>query len=880
MTLTTSITNTNNTNTKMKQTYVKKRNGKLEPVSFDKVKWRIECLCKQEPELIEVDSSQISIEVIKRIYNGVTTTELDAQAARICANRVTEHPEYGTLASRLVVSNHQKNTCVRFRVGEDEHTRDRTFAESMDILYLRRDENDDHSPIISKHMRDFAMDNSKQIEKIIDYNRDFNLDFFGFKTLERAYLLKIGKEIIERPQHMWMRVALVVTKYDLNLVSNTYDLLSNGFYTHATPTLFNSGTVLQQLSSCFLIAMKDDSLDGIYNTLWDAAKISKRAGGIGLHLANLRSRGALIRGTNGRSLGLMPVLKLYNSSAELINQGGRRKGSYAMYIEPWHPDIFTFIEAKRGQTGEESSRALDLFYALWIPDRFMRTLEFAILHENETEPQKKELLYEKSQWYLMDPDKCPGLTNVYGEHFDELYNHYIDNNKYNKKIYIMDLWKEIVTSQIESGVPYMLSKDACNKKSNQNNLGTIKSSNLCTEIVEFSSDDETAVCNLCSIAVNQYVDEIPFSGGKKPLECFNHELLLKDMETYVRNMDNVIDVNDYPTIECKNSNMRHRPIGIGIQGLQDAFFMLRIPFDSAEALQLDREIFETIYYGFLRNSCNLAKQYGKYESFDKNGGCPLSKGILQFDMWENFDKTNLSGRYDWDALREDIKQHGVRNSLGLCCMPTASSSQILGNVECIEPIKSNVFKRRTLAGEFVVLNKYLVHDLIDAGLWNYQIKQRIISADGSIQDYPSSVPVSMRDPNSARFPEIPQELKNLYKTVWEMKQKHIVDHAGVNGRGAFIDQSQSMNLFFEKPTAKIITRAHLYTWRQGLKTMSYYIRTRAAASAIKFTVSVQDTQNTDAAHNIQNNGNGNEIGNDEEPELVCYKEDGCWHCSA
>jgi len=1090
--------------TDRKKTYVQKRNGKLEQVSFDKVKSRIENLCDQEPPLFEVDSSKISIEVINRIYDGVTTTELDAQAARICANMVTKHPEYGTLASRLVVSNHQKNTCVRFLIGEDEHTRDRTFAETMDMLYLTNDENGDHSPIINKTMRDFAMKNSKHIEKIIDYRRDYDIDFFGFKTLERAYLLKIGDDIMERPQHMWMRVAIVVTNYDLNYIPKTYNLLSNGMYTHATPTLFNSGTVTQQLSSCFLVAMSADSLDGIYETLWSTAKISKRAGGIGIHLGNLRSRGALIRGTNGRSLGIMPVLKLYNASAELINQGGKRKGSYAMYFEPWHPDIFSFIEAKRGQTGEESSRALDLFYALWIPDRFMHAVVAAIEYENKPETEKTEKLYSQAQWYLMDPDKCPGLQDVYGDDFEELYQSYVDKKMYKKQIYVMDLWKEIVTSQIESGVPYMLYKDACNKKSNQQNLGTIKSSNLCvsgdtriltdngyieikelmgteqnvwngfkfttakirktnqyqpllrvttksglyvdvsrnhkfclednklvkakelkvgdslrkceypvihttndprmanittqnyvkklqyirnvytnnpmkkcyeynpkniedrreqllilqtigiqpynveskivilesqlnsiqlsvnatpseqfasipafnsevvesielligihdtycfaeqelsmgmfsgiythncSEIIEFSDEKETAVCNLCSIAVNKYVDRLPFPNSDEDyiLESFNHELLLEHMETYVRNMDNVIDANDYPTEEGKRSNMRHRPIGIGIQGLADTFFLLRVPFDSDIALKLDREIFETIYYGYLKFSCKLAQERGKYESFDLNGGCPLSKGLLQFDLWENFDKSLLSGRYDWDTLREDIKTHGVRNSLGLCCMPTASSSQILGNVECIEPIKSNVFKRRTLAGEFVVLNKYLVQDLIDAKLWSYEMKQRIIAADGSIQDYPVSVPMEKRDPKTARFPDIPKEMKNLYKTVWEMKQRVIIDHAGPKGRGPFIDQSQSMNLFFEKPTAQVITRAHIYGWREGLKTGSYYIRTRAAASALKFTVSVNETNTNNSAENHVDQETPEK---EQEQELICHKEDGCWHCSA
>ena len=750
---------------------VVKRDGRLESVKFDKITARIEKLC-YGLEMRYVEPIEIAKKVIAGIYDKIPTTELDELAAKTAASMTTVHPDYAVLAARIAISNLHKVTS-------------KSFSNTAKRLYEYIDPiTEEKAGLISKEVYDVIRKNAALLDSTIIYDRDYHYDYFGFKTLQRSYLLKMNNKIVERPQHMLMRVAVGIHGEDIDSVIETYNLMSERWFTHATPTLFNAGTPKPQLSSCFLLTMKEDSIDGIYDTLKQCAKISQSAGGIGLSLHNIRATGSYIKGTNGHSNGIIPMIRVFNDTARYIDQGGgKRKGAFAMYLEPWHADIFDFLQLRKNH-GKEEMRARDLFYALWISDLFMKRVE------------------ENGTWSLFCPTEAPGLADCWGKEFETLYEKYETEGRARKVVKAQDLWFEILEAQIETGTPYMLYKDACNSKSNQQNLGTIKSSNLCTEIVEYTSPDEVAVCNLASLSLPRFVRE-----GK-----FDHQKLYEVTKVITRNLNKIIDINYYPIKEAENSNLRHRPIGIGVQGLADAFIMLRMPFDSEEAKGLNKDIFETIYYGALEASMELAEQYGPYETFE---GSPISQGQFQFDLWG---VTPDSKRWNWEALRTKVKEKGVRNSLLLAPMPTASTSQILGNNECFEPYTSNLYTRRVLSGEFVIVNKHLLKDLIALGLWNDTMKNKLMAANGSVQE----------------IKEIPQHIKDLYKTGWEIKQKTILDLAA--DRGAFICQSQSLNVFMQDPNFGKMTSLHFYAWKKGLKTGMYYLRTKAASDAIKFTV--------------------------------------------
>ncbi len=749
-----------------------KRDGRKEPIMFDKITARVRKLCYGLNEL--VDPVKISMRVIEGLYDGVTTSELDNLAAEVAATMTTSHPDYARLAARISVSNLHKNT-------------KKTFSEVMTDLYeYVNPRTGKKAPLLSDEVYKVIKENADDLDSTIIYNRDFGYDYFGFKTLERSYLLKLNGKIVERPQHMLMRVSVGIHLDDLAAVKETYELMSKKFFTHATPTLFNSGTPKPQMSSCFLLTMKDDSIDGIYDTLKQTAKISQSAGGIGLSIHNIRATGSYISGTNGTSNGIVPMLRVFNDTARYVDQGGgKRKGSFAIYVEPWHADIFDFLDLKKNH-GKEEMRARDLFYAMWIPDLFMKRVQ------------------EDGDWTLMCPNECPGLFDCHGDEFEALYEKYEADNKGRKTIKARELWEKIMESQIETGTPYMLYKDAANRKSNQKNLGTIRSSNLCTEIMEYTSPDEVAVCNLASIALPMFV-----KNGE-----FDHKELFRVTKRVTKNLNRVIDRNYYPVIEAQNSNFRHRPVGLGVQGLADAFILMRLPFTSDEAKKLNQEIFETLYFAAVSASMEEAKADGTYESYK---GSPISEGLFQHNLWGVKDE-ELSGRWDWTKLRKDVKKHGVRNSLLVAPMPTASTSQILGNNEAFEPYTSNIYTRRVLSGEFIVVNKHLLEDLVKLGLWNDDLKEEIMRANGSIQNVDI----------------IPQDLKELYKTVWELSMKDIIDMS--RHRGYFIDQSQSLNLFMENANFAKLTSMHFYAWKSGLKTGMYYLRTKSAVDAIKFTL--------------------------------------------
>ena len=749
-----------------------KRDGRRESVKFDKVTARIEKLC-YGLDTNYVEPVDIAKKVINGIYDGVTTVELDNLAAETAASMTVKHPDFAKLAARIAISNLHKVTS-------------KSFSNTMKRLYTYVDpKTGENAPLISTEVYGIIKKHAALLDSSIIYDRDFGYDYFGFKTLERSYLMKIEGKIVERPQHMLMRVAVGIHMDDIEAAIETYNLLSEKWFTHATPTLFNAGTPKPQLSSCFLLTMKEDSIDGIYDTLKQTAKISQSAGGIGLSIHNVRATGSYIKGTGGVSNGIVPMLRNFDMTARYVDQGGgKRKGSFAIYLEPWHADIFDFLDLKKNH-GKEELRARDLFYAMWISDLFMKRVE------------KNEM------WSLFCPNEAPGLADCYGEEFERLYTKYEKEGRYRRQVQAQDLWFEVLEAQIETGTPYMLYKDAANKKSNQKNLGTIKSSNLCTEILEYTSPDEVAVCNLASIALPKFVTED---------DKFDHQQLFEITRVITRNLNKVIDINYYPVPEARNSNLRHRPIGIGVQGLADTFIQLKMPFDSAEAAGLNKDIHETIYFAAMTASMELAQKNGPYESFK---GSPVSKGIFQFDMWG---VTPSSGRWDWDSLKKEVKKNGLRNSLLVAPMPTASTSQILGNNECFEPYTSNIYTRRTLSGEFIVVNKHLMKDLISLGLWDESMKNRLIAANGSVQG----------------IPEIPQNIKDIYKTVWEISQKAIIDMAA--DRGAYICQSQSMNVHIQDPNFGKLTSMHFYAWKKGLKTGMYYLRSKAAASAIQFTV--------------------------------------------
>jgi ribonucleoside-diphosphate reductase alpha chain len=750
---------------------VVKRDGRRESVKFDKVTSRIERLC-YGLDMNYIEVIEVAKKVIGGIYEGVTTVELDNLAAEVCASMTTKHPDYAILAARIAISNLHKVTS-------------KSFSNTMKRLYTYVDpKTGENASLISKDVYEVIRNNAALLDSSIIYDRDFSYDYFGFKTLERAYLLKVDGKPIERPQHMLMRVAVGIHTHDLEAAIETYHLMSEKWFTHATPTLFNAGTPKPQLSSCFLLTMKDDSIDGIYDTLKSCAKISQSAGGIGLAIHNVRATGSYIKGTNGTSNGIIPMLKVFNDTARYVDQGGgKRKGAFAIYIEPWHADIFEFLDLRKNH-GKEELRARDLFFALWISDLFMKRVE-----ANE-------------EWSLFCPNEAPGLSECYGDDFEKLYEKYEREGRARKTVKAQELWFEILESQIETGNPYMLYKDHANRKSNQKNLGTIKSSNLCTEIMEYTAPDEIAVCNLASLALPKYVID-----GK-----FDHQKLYDITYVATKNLNKIIDINYYPVIEAQNSNFRHRPIGLGVQGLADTFILLRMPFDSEEARGLNKDIFETIYFAAMTASKDLAEKLGPYETFADS---PTSKGIFQFDMWG---VTPTSGRWNWENLKREVKKHGVRNSLLVAPMPTASTSQILGNNECFEPYTSNIYTRRVLSGEFVVVNKHLMKDLIKLNLWNDKIKNEVIVNNGSIQNVES----------------IPQNIKDLYRTVWEIKQKSLLEMSA--DRGAYICQSQSLNIHMTDPNFGKLTSLHFAAWKLGLKTGMYYLRTKAAVDAIKFTV--------------------------------------------
>ena len=788
---------------------VTKRDGELQEVAFDKILERVKKLGQEAG--IHINFSSLVMKVIDQLYDKIPTAKIDELAAEQCASLSTNHPDYATLSARIIISNHQKNT-------------DNVFSNVMKRLYEFTDSKGQNKSLVSQKLWDFTEHYSEQLNQMIDDERDYLIDYFGFKTLERAYLFRVNNTIVERPQHMWMRVAIGIhgdlnnenQEETLRLVKETYDLMSQKFFTHATPTLFNAGTPRPQMSSCYLIAMEDDSIDGIFNTLKDCAHISKWAGGIGLHIHNIRAKGSHIQGTNGTSNGLVPMLRVFNNTARYVDQGGnKRNGSFAIYLEPWHADVEDFLELKKNH-GDEELKARDLFYALWICDLFM------------------ERVKDNSKWSLLCPHECPGLSDVYGDKFKELYEKYEKDGKVRKTVNARDLWFKILDSQMETGTPYILYKDAANSKSNQQNLGTIKSSNLCCEIIEYSDEDETAVCNLASIALPPFVNE-------KTKE-FDYAKLHEVTKVVTNNLNRVIDINFYPTEKTKNSNLRHRPIGIGIQGLADAFILMDIPFHSEAAKNVNKLIFETIYHGALEKSNEISIERTKFYQYTYNNhnntqfsftkdeitnlpielrgayssfeGSPASKGVLQFDMWN----TTPSERYDWSSLKESIIKHGLRNSLLVAPMPTASTSQILGFNECFEPFTSNLYSRRTLAGEFVVVNKYLMKELIQLGQWNEQIKNNIIANKGSVQ----------------QLTTLSEHIREKYKIVWEMPMKHLIDMAA--DRGAFICQSQSLNLWMEDPTYNSLTSMHFYSWKKGLKTGIYYLRRKAKHQAQQFTI--------------------------------------------
>jgi len=809
---------------------IKKRDGRLEKLSFDKIIYRLSKLCNDSSLCLlkTIDPDIIAQRVVSSIYDGVTSCELDEEAARIAIS-MTENPEYQKLASRIIISNAHKNTIE-------------CFSEVMENLYNNIDKLGNPAPILADDIIEIIRKHKNTINFAIDYKKDYLFDYFGYKTLERSYLQKIlnkttnKMDVVERPQHLYMRVAIGIHKDDIESVIKTYNLISQHYYTHATPTLFNAGTRLANLASCFLIGT-EDSLEGIFKTITDCGKISKMAGGIGLHVTNIRAKGSLIRGTNGPSDGLIPMLKVYNEVAKYINQGGKRKGSFACYVEPWHSDILEFLDLKKNQ-GHEDVRARDLFYAMWVPDLFMKRVE------------------EDSDWYLMCPDECPGLTDVYGEEFEELYNKYVEEGRYKRIVKAQEVWTHILDAQMETGTPYIGYKDAVNKKCNQKNLGTIRSSNLCLEISLYSDHNEYAVCNLCSIALPKFVK---YDENGSPFFDFEH---LKNVSEYIiEPMNKVIDNNYYPVPETKKSNMAHRPIGVGVQGLVDVYVKMRLPFESQEAKKLNKEIFETIYYGCLKGSIELAKNDGTYSSFK---GSPFSEGKLQFDLAAEFDGIDLSnylsGRWDWDTLKSDLVKYGARNSMLLALMPTASTAQIMGNTESIECFDSCIFKRRVLSGEYVVVNKYLVEDLLKLGLWSKELKDTIIANEGSIQN----------------IDIIPDNLKALYKTVWEISMKSVIEQA--SDRGVFVDQMQSMNLFMANPNYKRLTSMHFYAWKAHLKSGMYYLRSKASASAGKFSI---DPELEKRIKEKQQKGEALEK-EEEEVILACSREnpEDCAMCSS
>lgn len=812
---------------------VMKRDGKFEDISFDKILNRVKNLGNNMEPKLKLNYSQFVMDVIEQLYPDISTTKIDELTAEQCASMCTKHPDYGSLASRIIVSNNHKNTLA-------------SFSDTMELLYEFKDVHDKHIPIIDANVWTIIKKNKDFFDNLVDYNRDFEIDYFGFKTLERAYLMRVDKKVVERPQHMWLRVSIGIHFDDLDAVKETYDLMSQKYFTHATPTLYNAGTPRPQLSSCYLLSMEDDSIEGIYNTLKECANISKWAGGIGLHIHNVRATGTHIRGTNGTSNGIVPMLQVFNKTARYVDQGGgKRNGSFAIYMEPWHSDIEDFLDLKKNH-GDEEMRARDLFYALWIPNLFMEKVE------------------QDLEWCLFCPDKCPGLSDCYGEEFNALYNKYESEGKMNKRVKARDIWYKILDSQMETGTPYLLYKDAANEKSNQKNLGVIKSSNLCTEIIEYSNDEETAVCNLASIGLSKYVNDD---------KTFNYEHLHSVTKVVTSNLNKIIDVNFYPTEKTRRSNFLHRPIGIGVQGLADVFAMMDIPYHSAEAISVNKLIFETIYHAALERSNEIAisrkddltaimdmnKYDDKYNidifettekdcrtyksnlsektneivnkvkpiraeldikdknvigSYSSFVGSPASKGILQFDMWN----VTPSERYDWTTLKKSIQDHGIRNSLLLAPMPTASTSQILGNNECFEPYTSNIYTRRTLAGDYVVANKHLMKELVELDLWTEDLKNNIILNKGSIQ----------------HIDGIPDNIKEKYKIVWEIPMKHLIDMSV--DRGAFICQSQSLNLWQEDPSYKSLTAMHFYGWKKGLKTGLYYLRRKPRHQPQQFTI--------------------------------------------
>lgn len=794
--------------------FVVKRNGKKESVKFDKVTARLEKLSYSLSPIVNI--IDVAKKTIEGIYEGVPTTELDNLAAETAASLTITHPDYAILASRIAVSNLHKNTT-------------KSFSATMRALHgYVNPKTGKAAPMIADDVMQIIEEHAELLDSTLIYDRDFGFDYFGFKTLEKSYLLRVNGHVAERPQHMYMRVAVGIHKTDIESVIKTYHLMSEKWFTHATPTLFNAGTPKPQMSSCFLLTMKDDSIEGIYDTLKQTARISQSAGGIGLAIHNIRATGSYIGGTNGTSNGIIPMLKVFNDTARYVDQGGgKRKGAFAVYLEPWHADVFEFLELRKNH-GKEEMRARDLFYALWICDLFMQRVE------------------ANGEWSLFCPNEAPGLSDCWGEEFEILYTKYESEGKARKTIKAQDLWFAIVESQIETGTPYMLYKDAANRKSNQQNLGTIKSSNLCTEIMEFTSPDEVAVCNLASIALPKFV----INGS------FDHQKLYDVTYEATKNLNRIIDNNYYPVEEAKNSNMRHRPIGLGVQGLADAFILLRLPFESDLAKMLNKNIFETIYFAAMTASKDLAITQGTYESY-KNS--PVSKGIFQFDMWG----VTPTDRWDWSSLKAEVKKYGVRNSLLVAPMPTASTSQIFSNNECFEPYTSNIYTRRVLSGEFIIVNKHLLKDLVSLGLWNNAMKNKIVAANGSVQ----------------HIEEIPANIKELYKTVWEIKQRNLIDMAA--DRGAFICQSQSLNLFVDNPSASKLTSMHFYAWKKGLKTGMYYLRSQAAAQAVQFTVEKQADNDIEPGVQITVDTQSQ---SDVEPTIadgaVCTMEDGCISCGS
>jgi ribonucleotide reductase alpha subunit len=814
---------------------VTKRNGELEDIAFDKILNRIKTTCMDGK--IQINYSALAMKVIDQLYDTIPTSKIDELIGEQCASLSSQNPDYGILASRIIVSNHQKNT-------------ESSFYEAMHQLYTFTDSHGQIRPLISEKLWQFIKKNNDVLDEMIQHERDYLIDYFGFKTLERAYLFRVNNKIVERVQHMWMRVAVgihgnVSNDDSLALVKETYDLMSQKYFTHATPTLFNAGTPRPQLSSCYLIAMQEDSIEGIYDTLKDCAIISKYSGGIGLHIHNIRCQGSFIKGTNGTSNGIVPMLRVFNNTARYVDQSGKRNGSFAIYLEPWHADIQDFLVLKNNH-GDEELKARDLFYALWMPDLFMKRVK------------------ENDKWSLFCPNDCPGLADVFGDAFVELYTHYENQGKAKKTMNARELWYQILDSQMETGTPYLLYKDAANSKSNQQNLGTIKSSNLCCEIMEYSDKDETAVCNLASIGLPTFVNP--------ETKQFDYDKLHEITKVVTNNLNNIIDINFYPTEKTRKSNISHRPIGIGVQGLADTFFLMDVAFHSDEAKEINKMIFETIYHASVEKSNEIAMDrywkirssitdcgikmntfiehlsideykkinthvdsttLGSYLSFE---GSPMSKGIFQFDMWG----VKPSNRYDWETLKESVIEYGLRNSLLVAPMPTASTSQILGYNECFEPITSNIYSRRTLAGEFIVPNKYLIRELIQMGLWNEQVKQNIIANKGSVQ----------------QLTMLPEHIRNKYKIVWEIPMKHLIDMAA--DRGAYICQSQSLNLWLEDPNYNMLTSMHFYSWSKGLKTGIYYLRRKAKHQAQQFTIEPEKNTNT--------NANPNDI---EEEDEIC-----------